>query len=1676
MRRLEATGTYTDDEINRLARKGKQRGYIHGVGRVLPARATASPSMPAHESTLNSLYKKLDFMMSLFKSDSKYSDMFSQFESGGASGSGRCRDDEEGADDQDDEDEDGDGDTYDISPRNVHTCIDSSTHKEAFLGDMSFPGDMSPGNMCHRCTNFLTGKYVGPTVSLEIVVGEGIPYERSPTNIPQRQVTGETYPQRQVTGESPELSLGNGLNVVVGVDVFNHFFSNAGLEEVLLEGFSFTWCHRSATKMSKLDRFRISDSLLCSCPNISSITLDWYLSDHRPILMREDKSHKSKRILLAELANCDAIIDKGEGENNVVNRRTEVVNLIQEVEKKNSLEAAEKLSICGILVEGTWIDSPSLVKSEFPSHFKNQFEQLNSNQLHLNMHVSNTLSSVQVAELEYTVTCFFHQGSFPKGGNSSFIMLIPKTPNVSMVKDYMPISLIGIMYKIISKILENRLVVVLGGLVNKIQSAFVADKQILHGPFILNELVQWCKKKKKQSLVFKVDFEKAYDSVRWDHLDDIMRKFGFGEKWFMWIQRCLWSSRGSVIVNRMDVGFFKGIELAPFLSLSHMFYADDAIFMGQWSESNIDTSVKVLDCFNRASGLRINMTKSKLLGISVKDDKVKQAAAKIGCITLKTPFFYLGSKVGGCMSRIQSWNETIERMACRLSKSKLKTLLIGGKLNLLKSVLGSMPIYHMSLFKVPKKVLHRSGEFTITSVRKMIDDFMLPEVSSKTRWIKSVPIKELGLYGDTEVVYDSTQNCLRKTLCVTKSKWKSTQNMSSNAEGTYSESKVRPSDDGSQASWDVHTLSGHYVSTDFVMSDEKGNAIHSSTKANVAHNFLKLKEGLVYCLKHFVVQSNKEEYCIFRDHTYMIELDGATSVRKASVRVVDLSDIRSSLFCLMLLDTLQIKDVESLSQGAVHADYSQAKEGTLENLLIWAKNRKNDKGVMRKNESFWCQACEKAVDYPVLRFRLELDVSDKAASTVVVMFDEPAKDMLKCSADSLAAADDESGFGYADHAGLPLALANIIGTTHTLEMKSHTYYEHGTFDSFTCWRIAPEEVVDVDSDSSNINTSADVNITKVKRLPTNPSVETPSKPTEERVKKELEDSDDEVTGDMDDGGKNGKESSLADKKKKKRYIMDDCDSAEGSDNASIPIHCYSPKGRPPLPNNTTRGKKRKALASTATQPFNASQLSGTVTSTSADPFNTSKVSRADHPRTRASAKAPKRAAFTSASKVLLLKFKDTPTPLDKLLNFNDPRTSKFRDQIRVYNGMFCFTSFGARIDYSINTRRGLYTFRINGQNYHRIGSLLPALGFQPRYAQFYFFEIDNEVRNRMLAFLDTKTGQGVDLTIVAGLMDMLDQKNAVAQSFRMARDWCHSHESVNFELRLLNIVVDNKDEGPKRVSELHPSCMALQYPVLFPYGEDGYHEKIPYHTNRGTRKTKRGFVTMKEYYAYIIQQRNDQGNTLLRGERLYQKFLVDAFTDQENSLMLKSHSTIGGIKMKRSRNPENKKSIGRIYYSNPAAGDRYYLRMLLNVARGPQGFKELMTVNKKWYPTFKAVCFAYGLLNDEKEWAHTINEASFWALASQLHDLFVIMLLFCDVSRPLRLWEETWELLSQDILLKKRKLYKYPNLQLKEEQIKNYYLVEIEALLNRNGRSLTDFQELPRPKLALLTKLDNRLI
>nr|GEY46880.1 hypothetical protein [Tanacetum cinerariifolium] len=141
----------------------------------------------------------------------------------------------------------------------------------------------------------------------------------------------------------------------------------------------------------------------------------------------------------------------------------------------------------------------------------------------------------------------------------------------------------------------------------------------------------------------------------------------------------LLESQISAILAAIEVEIEHSLDGGGLVNLSHMFYTDDAVFVGQWCDSNITTLVHVLGCFHKAFGLR--------------------------CLVLKTLFSYLGSIVGGYMSRKQTWNDILERVNKRLSKWKMQTLSLGGRLMLVKSVLGSMPIFNFSIFKSSMGVL-----------------------------------------------------------------------------------------------------------------------------------------------------------------------------------------------------------------------------------------------------------------------------------------------------------------------------------------------------------------------------------------------------------------------------------------------------------------------------------------------------------------------------------------------------------------------------------------------------------------------------------------------------------------------------------------------------------------------------------------------------------------------------------------------------------------------------------------------------------------------------------------------------------------------------------------------------------------------------------------------------------
>nr|GEV30073.1 glucose-methanol-choline oxidoreductase, FAD/NAD(P)-binding domain protein [Tanacetum cinerariifolium] len=269
---------------------------------------------------------------------------------------------------------------------------------------------------------------------------------------------------------------------------------------------------------------------------------------------------------------------------------------------KKSDHTRNQLTIRGVLADGIWIDDPSLVKREFLAHFKTRFDKPNEPRIRLNMHFPNILSSDQRDELEIEVykeeikravwDCEIDKTLGSDGFTFGFYRRYWKVIESDVVD-----LLEGSLYKIIAKILANRLVNVLGDIVNE-------------------------------------------------------------------------------------------------------------CFVGQWSDANIDTLVHVLD-FSSCVRMRINMNKSKLMGIYVDEVKVTIAASKIGCLVLKTHFSYLGSKVGGLMSRIQSWNEVVDRVTTRLSKWKMKTLSIGGMLTLLNHFFNGNDIHGKKLSWVKWKEVWR---------------------------------------------------------------------------------------------------------------------------------------------------------------------------------------------------------------------------------------------------------------------------------------------------------------------------------------------------------------------------------------------------------------------------------------------------------------------------------------------------------------------------------------------------------------------------------------------------------------------------------------------------------------------------------------------------------------------------------------------------------------------------------------------------------------------------------------------------------------------------------------------------------------------------------------------------------------------------------------------------------
>ncbi|XP_010490304.1 PREDICTED: uncharacterized protein LOC104768062 [Camelina sativa] len=298
--------------------------------------------------------------------------------------------------------------------------------------------------------------------------------------------------------------------------------------------------------------------------------------------------------------------------------------------------------------------------------------------------------------------------------------------------------------------------------------------------------------------------------------------------------------------------------------------------------------------------------------------------------------------------------------------------------------------------------------------------------------------------------------------------------------------------------------------------------------------------------------------------------------------------------------------------------------------------------------------------------------------------------------------------------------------------------------------------------------------------------------------------------------------------------------------------------------------------------------------------------------------------------IVLPMLKESPEMLWNLLTNEDDLSRHFQENTRPYNMLFSFTSLGGRVDRSVKKGRGPSMFALQGENYHLMGSLKPKPGDYAKFQQLYIVDTQNEVNNSLNVMSKEDRRNNVDgkkkfrPDLVESFIKLLDDVNPHVQAFRMARDrFDIEKEESNFHMRIISnrktdgreyniptasevaalipgdidasmdkrdIVLQKRSGKLLRIHECHVAYLALQYPLLFPRGDDGYRLGIKktkitrgsksnkQTKNKDSKKKSQKDVSMRQWFAYRLQERKNEKHTLLRSMRLLQQFIVEAYT------------------------------------------------------------------------------------------------------------------------------------------------------------------------------------------------------
>ncbi|XP_077232361.1 uncharacterized protein LOC143869152 [Tasmannia lanceolata] len=339
---------------------------------------------------------------------------------------------------------------------------------------------------------------------------------------------------------------------------------------------------------------------------------------------------------------------------------------------------------------------------------------------------------------------FFKNDTLLAEVNSTNITLIPKCSDAATPDLFRPIALCNFAYKIITKIMANRIRHFMNGIISPLQSAFIKGRSIHDNILLTQDVIHnFHLKNAKPAICIKIDLRKAYDKVSHETILVYMTKMGFNEKWCRWVKQCICSPSFAVIFNGSPRGYFKatngirqgdplsptlfcfimeilsgilteaissGALTSPFstenLPISHLFYADDVMLFADASVANAIKIKECLDRFKNCTGLEANFNKSEIIFAGC-NHRLKGHIRRVlqmneGALPMK----YLGLPLTSGRLTNGDCIPLISKIRGRIASWTNRFLSKAGRVELIKSVLNSFSVYWSSAFRLPMGVLN----------------------------------------------------------------------------------------------------------------------------------------------------------------------------------------------------------------------------------------------------------------------------------------------------------------------------------------------------------------------------------------------------------------------------------------------------------------------------------------------------------------------------------------------------------------------------------------------------------------------------------------------------------------------------------------------------------------------------------------------------------------------------------------------------------------------------------------------------------------------------------------------------------------------------------------------------------------------------------------------------------